>query len=159
MNNSLDNPINNPINNPLSLDPVDSADSSERETLEKPEKSETPKTRSHIAVPQKNRILLVRLQDIIFLGASNKQIEIVTGPNPDQCYTLNGTLNELEKGLGDAFIRLHRNTIANTKYIRAVEVNDGRLSVSFHGLNETRQVSRRETSSVNRWLRSGGSAG
>ena len=144
------------MNTSLSLDPVDHVDSSETETLENPK---TSKTRSHIAVPQKNRILLIRLQDILFVGAKNKQLEVVTGPNPDQCYAINGTLNALEEELGDTFIRLHRNTVANTRHIRAVEVVDGRLYVSFQGVKETRQVSRRETPLVKRWLRSGGSAG
>ena len=109
---------------------------------------------THIAVNLKDRILLIPTEDVILLKAENKYITVVT---KEEEHLVNGTLNQFERTLGEGFIKVHRNTLAAKKHIGALEKNDeGRWFVVFRNINEKREVSRRQTPVVRRWLRVGG---
>lgn len=66
------------------------------------------------------------------------------------------SLKALEQRFPDLFLRLHRNTLANTRHIRALERNDdGGYHVRLDGHPATLPVSRRHLPAVRQWLTAG----
>ncbi len=109
--------------------------------------------RSHIAVSLRDRIKLVSLDDIYYFKAENKYIVIHT---KSEQHLITGTLNDLEKELGEGFIRIHRNVLVSTRYLEGLEKNeDARWCVLFGGIDDKLEISRRQTPNIRKWLRSG----
>ncbi len=70
-----------------------------------------------LAVNLANRIIFIDIEDIYYLLADNKYTEI---HQFQKKYLISKSLTELEKELGNNFIRLHRSNLVNKKYIKEV---------------------------------------
>lgn len=109
-------------------------------------------TRSmHISISQKGKIKLVPIQSICYLKAENKYVVVKTVKEE---YLMNDTLNNLEKELGDTFIRVHRNALISTGHLEGLEKNDdGQWCVFFRGIPDKIEISRRQTPVIRSWLK------
>lgn len=64
--------------------------------------------RTHISIVERGRILLIAIEDVIYLRAELKYITVRTA---EKEYLLEESLNNLEQEFGHIFIRLHRNCL------------------------------------------------
>ncbi len=78
---------------------------------------EVLKMESKIAVTLSDRIIFLSPEDIYFIKADNKYSEIHL---KDKKYLISKSLNELEKQLGNNFVRLHRSNLVNREHISEV---------------------------------------
>ena len=102
--------------------------------------------RRHLAVPQRGRITLVPVADILYLKAELKYVTIRTAEHE---YLLEESLTHLEQEFAEEFVRIHRNCLAAKSRIRGfekAEVQDGEQGwlVLLDGCAEKLAVSRRQ---------------
>ena len=102
--------------------------------------------RRHLPVPERGRITLVPVADILFLKAELKYVTIRTA---EREYLLEESLTHLEQEFAEAFVRVHRNCLVAKSHIRGFEksdLEDGEQGwlVLFEGCTEKIPVSRRQ---------------
>ncbi len=102
--------------------------------------------RRFLSVTERSRVVLVPIDDVIYLKAELKYITIRTH---DREYLLEESLTRLETEFGHRFVRVHRNCLVARDAIRGFErrVNDdgdAHWEVLLNGLTETLPVSRRQ---------------
>lgn len=74
--------------------------------------------RTHFSISERGRILLVPIQDVIYLRAELKYITVRTA---EREYLLEESLTHLEQEFNHLFIRLHRNCLVANAYILGFE--------------------------------------
>lgn len=104
------------------------------------------KTRSHLSIHERGRILLVPVEDIIYCRAELKYINIRTSKNE---YLLEDSLTNLEEEFHEVFVRLHRSCLVAKQYItgyekRPDEKGDTQWHAILRGVPDTVIVSRRQ---------------
>ncbi len=102
--------------------------------------------RRFLSVTERSRVVLVPLNEIIYLKAELKYITIRTAQRE---YLLEESLTKLESEFGSRFLRVHRNCLVAREEIRGFErrVNgdgDARWEVLLNNIPETLPVSRRQ---------------
>ncbi len=102
--------------------------------------------RRFLSVTERSRVVLVPLEDIVYLKAELKYITIRT---PQREYLLEESLTKLESEFGPRFVRVHRNCLVARDFIRGFErrVNDdgdAHWEVLLNGVDESLPVSRRQ---------------
>ena len=102
--------------------------------------------RRNLAVPERGRILLVPVADIVYLKAELKYVTIRTA---GQEYLLEESLTHLEQEFAESFVRVHRNALVAKARIRGFEkadAGDGEQGwvVLLDGCAEKLPVSRRQ---------------
>jgi two-component system response regulator AlgR len=102
--------------------------------------------RRHLPVPERGRIRLIPVADILYLKAELKYVTIRT---PEREYLLEESLTHLEQEFAEAFVRVHRNCLVAKSRIRGFEksdVQDGEQgwAVLLDGCTEKLPVSRRQ---------------
>ena len=102
--------------------------------------------RRHLSVPERGRITLVPVADILYLKAELKYVTIRT---PERDYLLEESLTHLEQEFAGAFVRVHRNCLVARSRMRGFEkadVQDGEQGwvVLLDGCAEKLPVSRRQ---------------
>ena len=102
--------------------------------------------RRFLSVTERSRVVLVPLDEIVYLKAELKYITIRTAQRE---YLLEESLTRLESEFGSRFVRVHRNCLVSRDFIRGFErrVNDdgdSHWEVLLTGLPETLPVSRRQ---------------
>ena len=102
--------------------------------------------RRFLSVTERSRVVLVPIEDVLYLKAELKYITIRT---KDREYLLEESLTRLEHEFGHRFVRVHRNCLVARDAIRGFErrVNDdgdAHWEVLLNGLDETIPVSRRQ---------------
>ena len=102
--------------------------------------------RRFLSVTERSRVVLVPIEEIVYLKAELKYITIRT---TDREYLLEESLTKLETEFGSRFVRVHRNCLAARDHIRGFErrVNgdgDAHWEVLLAGVPETLPVSRRQ---------------
>lgn len=75
-----------------------------------------------LVVSERGRVLRLPHEEIWSLRAENKAVLVRTIA---QDFVVDESLNELEHRLGDAFVRIHRNTLVARRAIRALELRPG----------------------------------
>lgn len=110
-----------------------------------------PSARTHISVHLRGKINLIPVQDIIYFQADSKYVTVRTATEQ---HLIEDSLVSLEEEFGDRFLRIHRNALAATAYIRGIEKHpSGRWQVLFRHIDDRLDVSRRHTAEVRRWVR------
>ncbi|MEK7734883.1 MAG: LytTR family DNA-binding domain-containing protein [Pseudomonadota bacterium] len=110
-----------------------------------------PQARTHISVHLRGNIRLVPVPDIIYFIADSKYVVVRT---PTEEHLIEDSLINLEKEFDDRFLRIHRNALIATKYIKGIEKSPGGVwQVALQGLDNRLSVSRRHTAAVRRWAR------
>ncbi|MBE0614482.1 MAG: response regulator transcription factor [Burkholderiales bacterium] len=102
--------------------------------------------RKHLSVPQRGRISLVPVTDILYLKAELKYVTIRTAEHE---YLLEESLAHLEQEFAEEFVRVHRNCIVAKSRIRGfekaeVQDNEQGWLVLLDGCAEKLAVSRRQ---------------
>ena len=102
--------------------------------------------RRFLSVTERSRVVLVPIDEIVYLKAELKYITIRTA---DREFLLEESLTRLEEEFGPRFVRVHRNCLVAREHVRGFERrvgNDGdaHWEVLLHGVTETLAVSRRQ---------------
>ena len=102
--------------------------------------------RRFLSVTERSRVVLVPLEEIIYLKAELKYITIRTAQRE---YLLEESLTRLEEEFGARFVRVHRNCLVARDAIRGFErcvgdEGDAHWEVVLKGVSETLPVSRRQ---------------
>ena len=102
--------------------------------------------RRFLSVTERSRVVLVPIDEIIYLKAELKYITIRTGQRE---FLLEESLTKLEEEFGPRFIRVHRNCLVARDAIRGFErcvgdEGDAHWEVVLNGVSETLPVSRRQ---------------
>jgi two-component system response regulator AlgR len=102
--------------------------------------------RRFLSVTERSRVVLVPVEDIVYLKAELKYITIRTVQRE---YLLEESLTKLESEFGGRFVRVHRNCLVARDFIRGFErrVNDDGDSpweVLLTGVDASLPVSRRQ---------------
>ncbi len=102
--------------------------------------------RRFLSVTERSRVVLVPVEDVIYLKAELKYITIRTAQRE---YLLEESLTKLETEFGSRFVRVHRNCLVARDFIRGFErrVNDdgdSHWEVMLNGIDESLPVSRRQ---------------
>jgi two-component system response regulator AlgR len=102
--------------------------------------------RRHLSVPERGRITLVPVADILYLKAELKYVTIRTA---EREYLMEESLSHLEQEFAEVFVRIHRNCLVAKSRIRGFEkseVQDGEQgwAVVLDGCAEKLAVSRRQ---------------
>jgi two-component system response regulator AlgR len=106
--------------------------------------------RRFLSVTERSRVVLVPLDEIIYLKAELKYITIRTVQRE---YLLEESLTKLEEEFGSRLVRVHRNCLVARDAIRGFErrvgdEGDAHWEVLLKGIPETLPVSRRQQSIV-----------
>jgi two-component system response regulator AlgR len=105
--------------------------------------------RRHFSIHERGKIVLVPLEDVVYLRAEQKYITVRTVARE---HLMEDSLTRIEEEFGDAFVRVHRNTLVAKSFIAGFERaasgedSDGGLHwvVVLRGLHEKLPVSRRQ---------------
>lgn len=102
--------------------------------------------RRFLSVTERSRVVLVPVDEIVYLKAELKYITIRTAQRE---HLLEESLTKLESEFGNRFVRVHRNCLVARDYIRGFErrVNgdgDAHWEVVLNDVPETLPVSRRQ---------------
>ncbi|GAB2180081.1 LytTR family DNA-binding domain-containing protein [Denitratisoma sp. agr-D3] len=106
-----------------------------------------PGGRTHLCASERGRLILIPVQDILYLRADAKYVSARTRHGE---HLLDETLNKLEDEFGDRFLRTHRNCLVARCAIKGClrEASDGgadgRWWLLIEGVDEKIPVSRRQ---------------
>lgn len=109
--------------------------------------SQLPATaRRFLSVTERSRVVLVPVEDIVYLKAELKYITIRTAQRE---YLLEESLTRLEEEFGARFVRVHRNCLVARDFIRGFErrvgdEGDAHWEVLLRDVAESLPVSRRQ---------------
>ncbi|MBL8521437.1 MAG: response regulator transcription factor [Betaproteobacteria bacterium] len=105
--------------------------------------------RRHFSIHERGKIVLVPLEEVAYLRAEQKYITVRTLARE---HLMEDSLTRIEEEFGDAFMRVHRNTLVARAFVagfeRAAAAEDGDAGVHWvvvlRGLAERLPVSRRQ---------------
>ena len=108
------------------------------------------RSREHLPVVERNRIALVRVQDIVYFKAELKYVTLRTR---EREHLIEEPLVALEREFADNFVRIHRNCLVAKGAIRGFERaaegdEEQHWAVVLQGIPEKLPVSRRQWSIV-----------
>jgi two-component system response regulator AlgR len=110
-----------------------------------------PPTRTHISVHLRGNIRLVPVPEIVYFLADSKYVAVRTGAEE---HLIEDSLVNLEREFADKFLRIHRNALVSTAYIKGIEKSpSGTWQVTLKGIDRRLDVSRRHAAAVRRWAR------
>ena len=112
--------------------------------------------RSQLSVSERGRLVLIPVDDIVYLRAELKYVTIRTVARE---YLTEESLTALESEFGDRFVRIHRNSLVARRYIAgfqrvkgksdaAGESPEGHWEILLRDLDERLPISRRQWPSV-----------
>ncbi|WP_047540529.1 LytR/AlgR family response regulator transcription factor [Methylotenera versatilis] len=104
------------------------------------------KIRSHFSIHERGRVILIPVEQVIYLRAELKYITVRT---VEREYLIEESLTHLETEFGERFLRLHRNCLVAPLFItgyekRLNEANEERWVALLKGVSETVAISRRQ---------------
>lgn len=112
-----------------------------------------PKARTHLSVNEKGRIVLIPVDEILYLKAELKYVTVRTAQRE---FLLEESLSRLEEEFGEIFLRIHRNCLVSNARIREVGKFPGHDDGHFlyiDGLADPLLVSRRQYSAFRERLK------
>ncbi len=114
-----------------------------------------PGERRHFSVSERGRILLLAIEDVIYLKA---ELKYVTARTFERDYLLDESLVQLEQEFPQRLLRLHRNCLVAREAVQGVERvgepdGEGYWQVLLKGMDERLPVSRRQWPAVRQALR------
>jgi two-component system response regulator AlgR len=111
-----------------------------------------PKARTHLSLTEKGRMVLIPVDDIIFLKAEAKYVTVKTDTRE---YLIEESLVRLEQEFSQQFIRVHRNCLVARSRIMEIGKLSGEQDahyVKLSDLDEKINVSRRQYSNLREML-------
>jgi len=113
-----------------------------------------PKARTHLSLNEKGRIVLIPVDDILYLKAELKYVTVRT---PAREFLIEESLTHLENEFDPVFLRIHRNCLVARARIREIGKLPGDEDGHFlrlDGLDERLMVSRRQYSALREKIKS-----
>ncbi len=108
--------------------------------------------RSHICARVRGNLVLVPVQDILYLQAEDKYVVVHHSKGQ---VLVEDALKGLEDEFGDQFVRIHRNClVARERMSGLTRGNDGRVFVRVDGSADVLEVSRRNLPGLRKLVRS-----
>lgn len=108
--------------------------------------------RTHICARLHGNLRLIPIDDIFYFQADQKYVSVRHRQGE---VLIEEPLKSLETELAPRFLRIHRNALVATAYVKGLmKSSDGGVHVAFEGINERLEVSRRHLSEVRQYLRS-----
>ncbi|MFH2134212.1 MAG: LytTR family DNA-binding domain-containing protein [Pseudomonadota bacterium] len=108
-----------------------------------------PEARTHLSAHERGRVMLIPIEDVIFLRAEMKYITVRTAEHE---YLIEESLTALEKEYASRFVRIHRSCLVAKSAIagfeKGGEEGESGWLVRLQGLEERLPISRRQWSSV-----------
>jgi two-component system response regulator AlgR len=112
--------------------------------------------RTHLTVSERGRMILVPVDEIVYLRAELKYVTIRT---PEREHLTEESLTSLEEEFGSRFVRIHRNALVARSAIQGFErvraapdedgeSGEGHWEVLLRGVNERLPISRRQWPAV-----------
>ena len=112
--------------------------------------------RTHLTVSERGRMILVPIDDVIYLRAELKYVTIRTAQRE---HLTEESLTSLEQEFGERFVRIHRNALVAKRSILGFqrvkgqadedgEAGEGHWEVLLNGLGERLPISRRQWPTV-----------
>ncbi|MCB5208349.1 LytR/AlgR family response regulator transcription factor [Methylovorus mays] len=100
--------------------------------------------RSHFSISERGRVLLVPVNEVIYLRAELKYTTLRTAQH---AYLIEDSLNSIEQEFGERFLRLHRNCLVNPHYLlgyQKMTEGEHQWVALLKGIPESVAVSRRQ---------------
>jgi two-component system response regulator AlgR len=113
-----------------------------------------PKARTHLSLNEKGRIVLIPVDDILYLKAELKYVTVRTAARE---FLIEESLTHLENEFDPVFLRIHRNCLVARARIREIGKQPGDEDGHFlrlDGLDERLMVSRRQYSALREKIKS-----
>jgi two-component system response regulator AlgR len=113
-----------------------------------------PKARTHLSLNEKGRIVLIPVDDILYLKAELKYVTVRTTARE---FLIEESLTHLENEFDPVFLRIHRNCLVARARIREIGKLPGDEDGHFlrlDGLDERLMVSRRQYSALREKIKS-----
>ena len=108
-----------------------------------------PEARSHLSVHERGRLILVPIEEVIYLRAEMKYVTVRT---EEREYLIEESLTALEKEYAARFVRIHRNCLvakaAIAGFEKGGEEGESGWLMKLHGLEERLPISRRQWGAV-----------
>ena len=110
--------------------------------------------RTHVSATLHGNLRLVPVAEVRYFRAEHKY---VTARFPDGELVLDESLSALEEEFGLRFLRVHRNALVALEHVRGLERDtQGHHCVTFGGVDDRIEVSRRMLAQVRKVLRATG---
>lgn len=112
-----------------------------------------PRSRTHLSLSEKGRLILVPVDEILYFKAELKYITVKTVTHE---FLLEESLVRLEAEFGERFLRIHRNCLVARDKIAQIGKTHGSEDghfVQLRGLGELLPVSRRQYSQIREQFR------
>ena len=114
-----------------------------------------PEPRTHLAIPERGRIALIPVADVLYLRAELKYVTVRTR---DRELLLEESLTHLEEEYAHRFVRVHRNCLVAKAHVAgferaSVDGGEPRWEVLFAAIAERLPVSRRQAHVVREFAR------
>lgn len=98
--------------------------------------------RRYLNVAERGKILLVPVEDIVYLKA---ELKYVTARTLQREYLIEEALNQLEQEFNERFVRIHRGCLVAKASIAGIDKSDdGNWRLMLKGLDEILPISRRQ---------------
>jgi len=107
--------------------------------------------RKHICARVRGNLVLVPIENVYFFQADQKY---VTVKHKDGELLIEETLVSLEEEYSSLFLRIHRNALAALDKIDGLEKKETATYVTFNGIDETIEISRRHLPAVRKVIKS-----
>lgn len=108
-----------------------------------------PEARSHLSVHERGRLILVPIEEVVYLRAEMKYVTVRTA---EREYLIEESLTALEKEYAARFVRIHRNCLvakaAIAGFEKGGEEGESGWLMRLHGLEERLPISRRQWGAV-----------
>ncbi|GAB4118131.1 MAG: LytTR family DNA-binding domain-containing protein [Sideroxydans sp.] len=108
-----------------------------------------PEARTHLSVHERGRVILVPIEEVLYLRAEMKYVTVRTAQRE---YLIEEALTALEKEYAARFVRIHRSCLVAKTAVAGFEkggdADESGWMLKLHGLDEKLPISRRQWSSV-----------
>jgi two-component system response regulator AlgR len=99
----------------------------------------------------RGNIRLVPVSEIVYFLADSKYVAVRTASEE---HLIEDSLVNLEREFAEQFLRIHRNALVSTAYIKGIEKSpSGTWQITLKGIDRRLDVSRRHAAAVRRWAR------
>lgn len=109
----------------------------------------TPDARTHLSIHERGKIVLVPIDEVLYLRAELKYVTVRTAAHE---YILEESLVALEREFATRFVRIHRNCLVARSQVdgfeRGGEEGESGWLVRLKGLDERLPISRRQLATV-----------
>lgn len=110
-----------------------------------------PAARTHISAIQHGNIQVVPVADILYFKAEQKYVTVSFSGG---CVLIEDSLKTLEEEFGEAFLRIHRNTLVAKAHITGMhKISGDTYHITLRGSAETLEISRRHLSLARQTLK------